>query len=349
LEGKAIEDWPLKSLKCELSPTSPSSLPTKALYTFNKGVQDPHQISYKPTAKGKHQLHIKVKGRHIRGSPFTVLVKLPLEMRFCTPIMSIPVENPYGVVLNHQETELIVSEEKKGRISIFSLSRDKLGEKLRSFSTHGSCKGELNGPIGIAACETGNILIADSRNNRIQMFTADGQFIKVYKAGTPPLSNPTGIAISGKKVYVVDNGNNRVQVLNADLTFCKTFGKKGTRDCQFSYPHGIACDSAGNVYVTDMNNHRIQIFTADGKFVRKFGKEGEGEGRLIHPIDVAVGPDGTVYVSDAQTDRVSLFDSQGQFITSFTEESSFPTGLSVDASGVLYVCKHSKNKVQVFD
>ena len=38
-----------------------------------------HEISYQPIMKGRHKLHIKVKGQHIRGSPFSVAVKLPVE------------------------------------------------------------------------------------------------------------------------------------------------------------------------------------------------------------------------------------------------------------------------------
>ena len=38
-----------------------------------------YEISYQPTIKGRHQLHIRVEGKHIRGSPFSVAVKLPAE------------------------------------------------------------------------------------------------------------------------------------------------------------------------------------------------------------------------------------------------------------------------------
>ena len=37
--------------------------------------QSQYEISYQPNIKGRHQLHIKVQGQHIRGSPFSVAVK----------------------------------------------------------------------------------------------------------------------------------------------------------------------------------------------------------------------------------------------------------------------------------
>ena len=36
--------------------------------------QGKYKISYQPTIKRRHRLHIKVKDKHIRGSPFTVMV-----------------------------------------------------------------------------------------------------------------------------------------------------------------------------------------------------------------------------------------------------------------------------------
>ena len=34
-----------------------------------------YEISYQATSRGRHQLHIKVEGEHIKGSPFSILVK----------------------------------------------------------------------------------------------------------------------------------------------------------------------------------------------------------------------------------------------------------------------------------
>ena len=77
--------------------------------------------------------------------------------------------------------------------------------------------------------------------------------------------------------------NHRIQVLNSDLTFFSTIGGSGDGEGQFSFPSGIACDSAGKVYVADCGNHRIQILTAEGKFLRAFGGYGRTEGQLEHP------------------------------------------------------------------
>ena len=310
--------------------------------------QSQYEVSYQPTIKGRHQLHIRVEGQHIRGSPFTVAVKLPVEKLGTTILTISEVRKPWGIAINCRR-EVVVTDQDSNCIHVFSPS----GEKLRSFGTHGSGKGQFDEPHGVAVDGEGNILVADTWNHRIQKFTAEGQFLTaVGTEGSGPLqfSYSWDIAISDK-VYVVDSGNHRVQVLNPDLTFSHTFGKKGSGMGQFQWPLGIACDSTGKVYVTDRDNYRIQVFTAEGKFLRMFG---HGMGELDFPVGIAIDTSGIVYVSEGNNDCVSLLTSEGQFVTSLGRsgkgpgEFSLPTGLALDSSGVLYVCDNWNNRVQLF-
>ena len=343
LEGICCVD-PIKSLDCELLSEITS---TKSCCSIERR-QSQYEISYQPTIKGRHQLHIRVEGQHIRGSPFGVAVKLPVEM-LGTPILTFSgVGEPWGVAIN-QRGEVVVT---NPCIHVFSPS----GEKLRSFGTCGSGKEQFATPYGVAMDGEGNILVADTWNHRIQKFTAEGQFLTaVGTKGSGPLQflHPIDITISDK-VYVVDLGNHRVQVLNPDLTFSHTFGKKGSGKGQFQYPRGIACDSTGKVYVTDRDNHRIQVFTAEGKFLRMFGQCGQGRGELYQPIGITIDTSGIVYVSDGVNNDVSLFTSEGQFVTSFGRrgdglgEFQLSTGLALDSSGVLYVCDTRNHRVQLF-
>ena len=61
---------------------------TRASCSVERRGQSQYQISYQPTIKGRHQLHIKVEGQHIRGSPFSVAVKAPVE-KLGTPILTL--------------------------------------------------------------------------------------------------------------------------------------------------------------------------------------------------------------------------------------------------------------------
>ncbi len=345
----APREEPIQSFQCELvSEITPATVRG----SLERRGQSQYEISYQPTIKGRHQLHIKVENQHIRGSPFPVAVKLPIE-KLGTPILTIGgVEEPYGITFN-QRGEVVVTEKNGDCVSIFSSS----GEK-RSFGTLGSGQGQFNEPRGVAVDGEGNILVADSNNHRIQKFTAEGQFLtSVGTRGNGRLQfyYPRGLTFNATKdkVYVADTYNHRVQVVNSDLNFSRSFGKEGSGKGQFDFPQDTASDRTGKVYVADTDNHRIQIFTAEGKFLRMFGRRGEGRGELDQPISITIDTSDRVYVGDCNH-HISLFTSEGQFLTSFGRagegpgEFKIPRGLAVDVNGVVYVCDQGNNHIQLF-
>ena len=350
LKGQPCEG-PTLSSQCELVSDITGS---RARGSVERREQSQYEINYQPTIKGRHQLHIKVEGQHIRGSPFDIIVKLPVE-KLGAPMLSIGgVKSPWGVAIN-QRGEVVVSEWGGHCVSLFSPN----GKKLRSFGTRGSGKGLLRHPAGIAIDRDNNILLVDQHNHRIQKFISDGQFLRaVGTCGNGPqhFYYPSGITVNSNnnKVYVADQDNNRVQVLNSKLTFCRTFGRKGSGKGEFDYPLDVACDRYGNVYVVDYGNHRIQVFSAEGKFVQMFGKRGKGRGELVWPRGVTVDANDLVYVSEQDNNRISVFTCKGQFVTSIGRkgagkgEFNWPTGMAMNNSGVVYVCDYDNNRIQLF-
>ena len=345
--GKSYEK-PIMSLECELKSEITC---TRASCRVERRGQSQYEISYHPTIKGRHQLHIKVEGQHVRGSPFSVGVKSRVE-NLSTLIQTIGgMDKPWGVAIN-QRGEVVVSDKGRHCVSVFSPS----GVNLRSFGTRGSGHGQFNQPYGVAVDSEGNILVAEFSNYRIQKFTVKGQFLAVVGtkgSGHLQFYFPTDIAISNNKVYVADCLNNRIQVLHSDLTFSSTFGREGSGKGQFNCPQIIASDSTGNVYVADRNNHRVQVFTAEGKFLRMFGRRGQGKLELNRPISIAV-HDGLLYIGEEGNGRVSVLTLEGKFVTSFGSQGTgpgqfdWPCGLAVDSNGVVYVCDSTNNNVQVF-
>ena len=327
---------------------------TRTRGSIERTGQSQYKISYQPTIKGRHQLHIKVEGQHIRGSPFTIAAKSPVE-KLSTPILTFSkVSKPGGVAIN-QSGEVVVAEYRAHRISIFN----ERGVKLRFFGMLGSGQRQFSVPQGVCVDDVSNIFVTDRDNHRIQKFTAEGKFLAaVGTEGSKRLQfrYPEGISFnfSNNKVYVTDR-NNRVQVLNADLTYSSTFGRPGNAEGQFGYASGIACDSTGNVYVADHGNHRVQVFTAEGKFLRMFCKCGEERGELLGPTGIAVDADNIVYVCDSRNNRISVFTSEGVFVTLFGSHGKqpgqfdWPRDIAVSKnSGVVYVCDLKNHQVQVF-
>ena len=349
-EGRTCP-MPVKSLTCEL--TSDTSI-DKIEGSVKKLEAGQYEISYQPTSRGRHQLHVKAKGKHIKGSPFTITVKVPVQ-KLSTPIRTIDgVKQPWGLAVN-QQGEVVVVENGGNCVSIFSSN----GEKVRSFGSYGNGHGQFNSPCGIAIDDNGNILVVDGGNSRIQKFAADGSFITaVGTRGSDELQfyDPVGIKINPqtKRVYVGDRFNHRVQVLHPDLRFSSIFGSCDSGSGQLKNPWDVAFDSANNIYVTDCGNYRIQVFTEKGEFLRQIGKLGTGKGELNWPAMITVDSEDIIFVTEDTNCRVSVFTHQGVHLTSFgtrgsgARQLSQPHGIAVDKSGMVYVCDFGNNRVNIF-
>ena len=128
-----------------------------------------------------------------------------------------------------------------------------------TFGTPGSGKGQFNKPLGLACgSHTGEVYVTDCYNHRIQVFTAEGEFLRMF--GGHETSKPYGIAIDDRDslVYVSD-AYHRVCVFNTEGQFIGSFGTKGQGPGEYNSPDGIAVDN-GVVYVCDQYNNRIQVF-----------------------------------------------------------------------------------------
>ncbi len=337
----------IERMTCELT----SENDTKIIEGSVRRIKDnQHKICYCPKSLGRHQLHIKVDGKHIRSSPFVVTVGISIK-KFKTPVMSITgLSNPWGVTVN-KKGEIVIVEYGAHRISVYSQA----GEKLRSFGSMGSGKGQFKCPRGVAVDDDANILVADADNHRIQKFSADGQFITaVGSHGVKPLQfkYPTSIAIHpiNKRVYVSDSSNHRVHILNSDLTPHSVFGSKGFNKGQFYLPRGIAFDNKKNVYVSEeRENTRIQVFTAEGKHLRWLG-----DAKLNSPFDVCIDSNDNAYVCDSDNHQICIFDSSGTLLRSFGTKGKSPGqfdrpyGITIDKNGILYVSDYDNGQVQIF-
>ena len=342
--------FPIKQLSCQLTDPLHQRVPC-SITSIQPGVCT---VTYTPTLRGTHQLRITIRNTELMGSPFIVHVQPSLEMRGVIQHMITTVGGPYGVAVSTSGDIVVSKDENAECISVYSRE----GEKLRSFGSKGSKKGQFKYPWGVAVTSDNNILVADGCNYQIQMFNLEGRFItSVGQEGNGPLqfNYPSGIAVhpSGR-VFVADTINHRIQVLHHDLTYLHMFGSKGSAPGQFILPQDVACDSSGVVYVTDQYNHRVQLFTADGQFISTFGSEGSQHGQLHRPHSICVDSTNTVYVTD-YNHRVSVYTSSGQFIKCFgtqgsgEEELNYPKGVAIDnITGALYVCDCHNDRVVVY-
>ncbi len=118
----------------------------------------------------------------------------------------------------------------------------------------------------------GFVYVCDRPNDRIQVFSKDGKFVKEAFVAKNTLGDGSvwDIAFSKdpqqKYFYLADGANEKIRVFDRQsLTELTTFGDGGRQPGQFYAVHSIATDSKGNVYTTETyRGQRVQRFVFKG-------------------------------------------------------------------------------------
>ena len=225
---------------------------------------------------------------------------------------------------------------------------------VSAFGEQGSSVGKFSCPWGVAVNANDEIAVTDQFNNRVQIFSSEGNFLRSFgKKGdmVGEFNKPRGITFHNNgNIFVKDSLNHRIQIFSGEGKFVGSFGGEGDLDNQLNDSFGLSVDSEGNIVVADAGNKLIKIFSPDGKFLMKIGEEGSFT-LPIHCIQY----DRYLIVSDHSDHCIKVFDRKGKFQYKFGKkgagdgEFSFPECLSVNKSGQVMVCDSGNCRIQVFE
>jgi sugar lactone lactonase YvrE len=175
--------------------------------------------------------------------------------------------HPGEMAIDTKNRLLYVSDTELDQVLVYDADSFKL---LRKIGTTGhkhelTTPGDLAKPTGLAVDEDGNLYVCDTLNNRIEIFDAEGIFIRAYgKNGDAPpnFARPKGVAIdSDGHIWVADGVQDRVQVFNKDWQLLISFGGYGYLPGQFSGLVNITSDNKRNRIITsEIFPGRVQEF-----------------------------------------------------------------------------------------
>ncbi len=197
----------------------------------------------------------------------------------------------------------------------------------------------FDGPTGLAVTPEGDLLVADTRNNRVRLVTAEAPRQVLTLAGTgerghrdgdgaqAQFRDPIGVAVGIEgEIYVADSDNHVIRRLDrkpggggwtvstvAGQPFAAGFADGAADTARFNRPVSLAVHPDGHVFVADQANHRLrkivfgtgEVKTVAGTGVQGWRDAARGvEAELSNPSAVAVAKDGTAFVLDASSQRI---------------------------------------------
>lgn len=274
---------------------------------------------------------------------------------------------PRGIAIASDDS-IFVADSFNHRIQHFS----KEGKFLNSWGTYANIlngeapAGTFNEPWGIAIGPDGAIYVTDTWNYRIQKFTSQGQFIKMwgnFNIGSTQqgLYGPRGILVTKDgRVFVTDTGNKRVVIFDTEGNYLSQFGTPGIEAGNLDEPVGIAMDATGKIYVADTWNHRIQVFQPDSSNLEftpltSWSVESWYGQSMNNKPFLTIAPNGNILATDPEGSRILEFTPQGEFVKAWTgfnlteDIPSQPVDLKFDSKGKLWVSDAANNIILAFD
>ena len=168
---------------------------------------------------------------------------------------------------------------------------------------------DLFGPRDAAVDAAGQVWLTDTGNDRLQVFTLDGQFVRtVGSVGSGPgqFDEPVGIDIGPDgAIYVADMYNRRVQVLNGDGSYRSEFAVDGWGGTEVNDKPYLRVLSDGRVAAGVPSANLVRIYGADGSLSATISPEA---GPLDRPYGMVESADGKLWIAEGGAARLRLFD-----------------------------------------
>ena len=130
------------------------------------------------------------------------------------------------------------------------LKFDREGRFIRSWGGKGNGPGQFQVAHGIAMDAAGLLWVLDRENQRIQIFDADGRFVREMRYAGLPCS----VDIGREYVYMVNGFAGQVLRLDLAGKVLAAMGKPGKGPGEFGEAHFIAASPKGELFVADSVN-----------------------------------------------------------------------------------------------
>ncbi len=229
----------------------------------------------------------------------------------------------------------------------------------------------LSSPSGLAYDAAGNLLFADTRNQRIRRVSPTGVITTVAGSGVQgfagdggvataaQLDTPLGVAVAADgTIFLADSRNQRVRRIALDGTITTVAGNGAAgfggdtgsaTSGQLRNPSAVAVGLLGELYIADTGNHRVRRIALDGTIttVAGNGREentGDGGPAVLAGLDAPSAltlraTDGALLIADRLNSRIRVVTSDGRIASLPVGAASLrrASGVGADPGGNIYI------------
>lgn len=175
--------------------------------------------------------------------------------------------SPAGLAIDNTNRFLYVADADLDQVLVYDA--DSPHKLLRTIGTRSknhelTAPGDFSRPTNLAVDANGNLYVSDTFNDRVEIFDADGGFIRTFgKPGDGPgyFARPKGIAVDKDgHIWVADGVQDRVQVFTPEGRLLLWMGGHGNLPGQFGSIAGLTIDKNNRVFTSEQYPGRVQMF-----------------------------------------------------------------------------------------
>jgi len=211
------------------------------------------------------------------------------------------------------------------------------GTTQQTLGSYGTRSGELNQAFDLAVDNSGQLYVADTGNNRVQILSpvsgllgesiiSNPIAVKAYKAGLFVLDGSTihlfdtngnylysgWLGLSGQYADVAVDDTGLVYILNGKTRSIDVYGPDFVKEASWTGPFGTWNPTAiyysnGRLWVSDAQANQVLKLGLNGNCLASWGGYGLAPGQFDQPGKIVADANGNVYVSDMGNNRVEKF------------------------------------------
>ena len=204
---------------------------------------------------------------------------------------------PHDLALSPDGRYLYVADNGNHRIAVLD------PESLKVIGVFG--ESDLSEPHDVAFDSEGRLLVADTGNDRVVVYTVNGTQGKRFAEIKGDFRRPEGVAADGQRVYVTGARSDNLVVFENGAQISTFTGLSG--------PHDVEVDDAGNILIVDSNNDRLLVVGSDLQIMKTLTG---GLYNFNGPRYAIYDDNGHLYVADKYAHKVKVIGKKDEMLGS---------------------------------